>query len=111
MMEQEPIIFGEVEPSHPAWCVHGPLFLLAVIVLSICYRLVPDSTLLASGLPDSGILTPILLITPGLTLIWMLGAWGYAYWKTKGEYAGRIIPGVILFLIDLALILAVLPPF
>lgn len=110
MMEQEPLVFGEVEPRRPAWCVHGPLFLLALILLSLCYRLIPDPVLTASGFPDSRILTPLLLLTPGLVLVWMLGAWGYAYWTTKGEYAGRIIPGIILFLIDLALILAVLPP-
>ena len=84
--------------------------LLALILLSLCYRLIPDSVLTASGFPDSRILTPLLLLTPGLVLVWMLGAWGYSYWKTNGEYAGRIIPGIILFLIDLALILAVLPP-
>ena len=81
MMEQEPLVFVAPESRRPAWCVHGPLFLLALI-----------------------------LLRPGLVLVWMLGAWGYSYRKTNGEYAGRIIPGIILFLIDLALILAVLPP-
>jgi hypothetical protein len=110
MMEQEPLVFVAPEPRRPAWCVHGPLFLLALILLSLCYRLIPDAVLTASGFPDSRILTPLLLLTPGPVLVWMLGAWGYSYWKTNGEYAGRIIPGIILFLIDLALILAVLPP-